>query len=316
MSEIPAQHGEHVMGEGVPIELQERAQWIVTKDKKPVVPSSDWTNPDRQLSFDRALEYARQRDAELGFALHPEDPFVVIDFDQVGPSNALPDTVDDWVKTFDTYTEISRSGTGLHLVCEGTRLPDRQETGELDCPGTVDIFDAGQYIVLTGDSIGSTTTITDGGDDLISFQRQHLPKRVELTSDGPKGDQSKTFTLEEQSSTTLNFRPTDIWRTIREYAAAGYDHEQVLRLSRSPAGSDAGQTSPSEADLALCSHLAFWCQEDAQLMDQCFRESNRHREKWDEIHYADGRTYGEGTIQTAIQSNPETYSANRYVIWE
>ena len=57
--------------------------------------------------------------------------------------------------------------------------------------------------------------------------------------------------------------------------------------------------SQSEADLALCSILAFWTGRDAERMDQLFRRSGLFRPKWDE--HRGSRTYGETTIATAIK---------------
>ena len=42
-------------------------------------------------------------------------------------------------------------------------------------------------------------------------------------------------------------------------------------------------------------------------MDQLFRQSGLIREKWDEVHYADGSTYGEKTIERAIERTTEFY---------
>jgi hypothetical protein len=42
-------------------------------------------------------------------------------------------------------------------------------------------------------------------------------------------------------------------------------------------------------------------------MEQLFRQSGLMREKWDEVHYADGSTYGEKTIERAIATTSEFY---------
>jgi hypothetical protein len=42
-------------------------------------------------------------------------------------------------------------------------------------------------------------------------------------------------------------------------------------------------------------------------MEQLFRQSGLIREKWDEVHYADGSTYGEKTIERAIATTSEFY---------
>jgi putative DNA primase/helicase len=41
----------------------------------------------------------------------------------------------------------------------------------------------------------------------------------------------------------------------------------------------------SEADLALCSLLAFWCGPDEERIDRLFRESGLYREKWERTDY-------------------------------
>lgn len=70
-------------------------------------------------------------------------------------------------------------------------------------------------------------------------------------------------------------------------------------------GNTAGYESHSEADMALCCLLAFWTGGDATQMDRLFRQSGMYRGKWDEVHYADGSTYGEKTVERAIQTTTE-----------
>jgi len=55
--------------------------------------------------------------------------------------------------------------------------------------------------------------------------------------------------------------------------------------------------------MALCCLLAFWTGGDRTQMKQLFRQSGLLREKWDEVHYADGSTYGEKTIERAIATS-------------
>ncbi|GAB3686556.1 hypothetical protein GCM10028857_18780 [Salinarchaeum chitinilyticum] len=42
-------------------------------------------------------------------------------------------------------------------------------------------------------------------------------------------------------------------------------------------------------------------------MDRLFRRSGLLRDKWDEVHYADGATYGERTIERAVATTSEFY---------
>ena len=64
--------------------------------------------------------------------------------------------------------------------------------------------------------------------------------------------------------------------------------------------------SHSEADLALCAHLSFWCGKDVTQMDRLFRQSGLYREKWDRVQ--SGTTYGQITLEKSVDGVSETYS--------
>ena len=85
-------------------------------------------------------------------------------------------------------------------------------------------------------------------------------------------------------------------RTIWTYVKSnGHDVDrEVLRLWRN---SDEGRPPASEADMAFLAQLHYWCRDDQQLVDECFRASGRMRPKWDDIHSSNGATYGEMTIR-------------------
>ena len=71
-----------------------------------------------------------------------------------------------------------------------------------------------------------------------------------------------------------------------------------------------GYGSQSEADMALCSLVSFWTQSPT-VVDAIFRQSKLFREKWDKKHRADGSTYGQMTIETALSGEKETYTPRR-----
>ena len=94
------------------------------------------------------------------------------------------------------------------------------------------------------------------------------------------------------------------------------DTAQLLRMAKASKngatftslwdGSTMGYASQSEADLALCSHLAFWTGKDAAKMDAMYRQSGLMRNKWD--RQQSGTTYGAITIQKAIANCKEVYT--------
>ena len=66
-----------------------------------------------------------------------------------------------------------------------------------------------------------------------------------------------------------------------------------------------GYPSQSEADLALCGHLAFWTGGAAGQMDRLFRQSGLIRTKWDSRR--GDETYGSQTIKRALETTHESY---------
>lgn len=58
----------------------------------------------------------------------------------------------------------------------------------------------------------------------------------------------------------------------------------------------------SAADLAFCQMLAKKFGPDPQKIDEIFRSSGLMRPKWDEIHFSDGRTYGQATVEMAMSA--------------
>ena len=63
--------------------------------------------------------------------------------------------------------------------------------------------------------------------------------------------------------------------------------------------------SHSEADLALCHILAFYCRGDIEQMDRLFRKSGLMRDKWDRPQ--SGSTYGRLTMKKAISGCTSFY---------
>ena len=85
--------------------------------------------------------------------------------------------------------------------------------------------------------------------------------------------------------------------------------EKIRRLYN---GDISDYKSASEADLALCNHLAFYSGSNAFEMDRLFRQSGLMRPKWDEKHGA--QTYGEMTITKAIEGTTNSYRvAQEYI---
>jgi putative DNA primase/helicase len=91
----------------------------------------------------------------VGFVLTPEAGFVAIDLDHVrSPATGKIEAwAADIIQTFDTYTEISPSGTGLHLWLRGTLPPGGRRKERLE------VYGDKRYMSVTGDHLATTPCI-------------------------------------------------------------------------------------------------------------------------------------------------------------
>lgn len=110
-----------------------------------------------------------------------------------------------------------------------------------------------------------------------------------------------------QASTSYTPKPVSLDdNAIIAKAQAAKDGRSFQQLF---GGDWVGYPSQSEADQALCNKLAFWTGKDPARMDRIFRISGLYRPKWDERHGA--KTYGETTIERAIEGTGEVYQERR-----
>ncbi len=111
-------------------------------------------------------------------------------------------------------------------------------------------------------------------------------------------------------------RPAQIQKGGTSCKTGSYlSDESVLEKAGAPAHGDkfkklwngdvSGYPSQSEAELALCSTLAFFCGGESAQMDRLFRQSGLYRDKWD--RQQSGSTYGAITIQKAVDGTTEFY---------
>lgn len=215
----------------------------------------------------------------IGFVLNGER-FVCIDLDNCrDPENG---TTADWARNIvfqiNSYTEISPSGTGLHiwtiglLPCGGKR------------EGHFEIYSNRRYMTITGKKFESTPgTIEDRAEIIASYNQ--------LISNF-KDETIERHSIEPHSIARLK---ADL-RTVFKKASNAANGNKFKKLY---SGDWREYNSQSEADLAFCSMLAYWTNREISLMDALFRKSGLMRKKWDEMHFSDGITYGERTLARA-----------------
>ncbi|RDI69553.1 phage NrS-1 polymerase family protein [Halopelagius longus] len=288
----------------LPTALIEYDQWICWREqerdgkptKVPITPRSgefaSSTDEQTWTSFGDALEYAETGDADgIGFVFTADDPFVGVDLDDCRDpdTGVIDEAAEDIIDRLDSYTERSPSGTGYHVLVEG-ELPDGRNR-----KGTIEMYDSARFFTVTGDHVVETPmTVARRQDALTAVHREYVQ------DEATDGDSSLPSETAGEPSADIDLDD----QKLLEKATNATNGEKFERLWN---GNTGGYDSQSEADMALCCLLAFWTGGDRTRMDRLFRQSGLFRAKWDEVHYADGSTYGEKTIGRAIATTSGFY---------
>lgn len=160
--------------EGVPDVLKTHAQWVCSRmpDKVPVTPSgkaASCTDSSTWSTFDACRNAAIQRGWGVAFVFTADDPFAVIDLDHV--RNVDTGETEPWalavIDELASYTEISWSGTGWHIVIQG-KLPSQGRKR-----GRVELYDERKCMTLTGN-----TVIGFGTEDVVRRDLSGLHGRM------------------------------------------------------------------------------------------------------------------------------------------
>lgn len=289
--------------EFIPSTLKQRCQWVVFRleirnGKSTKIPYSS-ANPSNYANvtdshtwstYGEAVQAMQKNDVNgIGFVFAREDAFCGIDLDHC--RNPKTGEIEEWaqkiITDLDSYSEISPSGTGIHILVKGTLPPGKRRKGKIE------MYDQERYFCMTGNSCkGTPRDIHERG-----FELELLHSQIFGTA---KPDH--------------NSPPIP---NLSLLISNGFDDESVIVKAKQAINGDLFSAlwegnfekydSRSEADLALCSLLRFWTGGNPQRIDCLFRQSGLYREKWDEKHYSDGRTYGQATIEQALKGSTEIY---------
>lgn len=275
--------------DNIPMELKKVAQWVcwVGSDKVPKNPASgknaQSNNPKTWGTFEQAVKACEVFGFDgIGFMFDEKSGYFGVDLDHCIDK---VDFCDEFVETLQSYAEISKSGTGIHIICKG-KLPEGSRRR-----GGVEMYSNGRYFICTGNIYNSAyKNVVDCTESIKVLHSKYLPETL------PKAEIRQTIILDLDDSEVLdkarNCRSGQMFNLL-------YNGEwQGLFASQ------------SEADLALCNHLAFWTGRNIAQMDRIFRSSGLMRKKWDTKRGAD--TYGNITLGKACAACVECYEPKKY----
>ena len=298
--------------EAIPERLRERDQWVCWREedrdgkptKIPVTPGAGGfasaTESETWAGFEAALDYTETEHADgIGFVFTDNDPIVGVDLDDCRDPETgdVDDAALDIIARLDSYTEVSPSGTGYHVLIRG-ELPEGRNRR-----GGVELYDTARFFTVTSDHVEETPTrVARRQDALTAIHREYVQD-----TERDMASESKQYEGADDESPTTGAAGVDVDLDDKDLLKKARNASNGEKFERLWNGNTVGYDSQSEADMALCCLLAFWTGGDRTQMDQLFRQSGLHREKWDEVHYADGSTYGEKTIERAIATTSEFY---------
>lgn len=284
----------------IPEELKSLKRWVLWKLKKidngkttkiPINAKNGYgaksNDSDTWTSFEEAYKMSNYFECEgLGFMLG--NGYFGVDIDHALDNEPL---IEEFVSTLKSYTEISQSGEGIHIICKGV-LPKGARRR-----GNIEMYDNARFFAMTGNLWNKIEdyTVEDRTNEVVGLWNKYLNDN--FIPEGAYVYKKDEMKLNVQISTLS-------------------DEEVKTKIIESQSGNlftclyygqwEGLYPSQSEADMAFCSLLAFWCAKDEVQMDRIFRSSKLYREKWDSKRGVN--TYGQITLRSAINNCKDVYT--------
>ncbi len=287
--------------------LSDLQQWVVYRkvwnedkrkyDKLPINPRNGMMAKVNNAATWGTFGDACNRAAESGFTGDAggigfmfSGGYAGIDLDDVVlDDGTLKPFAKEIVQLMDSYTEYSPSGKGLHILFMLSEPLSALGSDRRNDLLGLEMYDTGRYFTVTGRVYGNSKAIADRTDQA----RKVYSKYLAVNSD-----------KETRKPPPYSHKGRKDYDTDTLFG----DDELLDKMFASKHGAEiralfSGDTSQykgddSRADLALCSYLAFWTNNDPSRIDAIFRQSGLMRPKWDEVHGE--QTYGAMTISRAL----------------
>jgi putative DNA primase/helicase len=148
--------------DNIPAELKARPQWVVWRlevragepTKVPYTPGTGRRASATDLmtwgTFEEALEVLERYDG-VGFVFCSGDPYVGVDLD--GCVDPETGEIKPWamriVKELESYTELSPSGTGVHVIARGKISHNVKRS-------PVEMYSQKRFFTITGHVLGTS----------------------------------------------------------------------------------------------------------------------------------------------------------------
>jgi len=284
----------------IPEELRALPQWVARGrepgDKVPVDPrtgrNASVTDPSTWGTYEEATAAVQKHKLQgVGFVFTGNDPYVGVDLDKCRDpqTGKVAEWAQEIVQSLASFTEVSPSGTGLHIIVKGCWPPGANRKGP------VEVYSQDRYFTVTGDVVDLRRTIAERTPELENLRlkhfgpaqkvRQPLPVRPKPEAPGSMTD-AQIIALGQDSANNAKFAA--LWAGVWQRHFP----------------------SPSEAVLSLLNMLAQYAGRDRERVDRLFRQSGLYTPKWDEKR--GDTTWGEKQLDLAMRdaTTPQPPSAS------
>lgn len=199
----------------IPYELRKLRRWVYSApaDKRPLQvfdgkPASS-TNTLTWGTFDEIRNCLEEHDGYAGFVF-ADDGYIGIDLDHIGQSGHETSESIEIMKAFSSYTEVSKSGHGRHIIVKG----DLPFNGRKNCKG-YEIYKTARFFVLTGDvSCFPWTREIKECQEQIDWFVETFMQETELS--GKSGGGSNLWSVNHEQSTKHSIKLTGTYDTVSE----------------------------------------------------------------------------------------------------
>lgn len=248
-------------------------------------------------SFPTALKFYRTGQFDgMGFVFTAQDNFVGIDIDHcityseddINKENPIySELATEIIDSLDSFTEISPSLTGVHIIVKGSLPPSVIGSGRKNSELGLELYSRNRFFTLSNIR-ENDNEIEEREEELHEiFEKyfSHIEEKENPVANLSKYDNDDVKMSNDQILEKMfNSKNGAAIKALYEGKLINDDH--------------------SSSDQALCNHLAFWTGNSASRIDAIFRQSGLMRDKWD-LKRGD-YLYGEMTIANAIASTHST----------
>lgn len=229
------------------------------------------TNPDTWSSLAEAQHaLTTGKYNGLGFVFSEDDPFTGIDIDHCVLNNRITPEAQELISELWSYTELSPSHTGLHILVEGT-IPEGKRRGNIE------MYAKERYFTLTTNHLkGSPDTIEDRQKELDRLYEQLTPH--------------------QEPREHVVYQRTASDEAVLKRAIDEVKDPLFIRLFN---GDTTGFTSKSNADFTFILKLLYWCNDDVDQVRKLFLKSGLVDEKT--LSHRGDSTYLDVSIENALK---------------